>query len=307
MQKFELISNHDRLPLHGLVVVPKDCEPKAILQILHGMCEHKERYAAFLQEMTSHGFVCAIHDHRGHGESVRQKEDLGYFYQDGGSAMVTDAYQVTQWIQAQFPNLPLFLLGHSMGSLVARCYLKRYPDVLDGLILCGSPSAAIGVGLGERVRAMLARKKGEQYHSEWLGKTVFSGFEKPFRVEGRKNAWLCRDSKVVDAYNQDPLCTFNFSLNGYEALLYLLRNTYDTENWNVVQPNLPIRFLSGAEDPCRGNDAKFNQAVELLRSVGYTDVTARLFPGMRHEILNELQKELVYADVQNTLEQWIHS
>ena len=176
MQKFELISNHDRLPLHGLVVVPKDREPKAILQILHGMCEHKDRYAAFLQEMTSHGFVCAIHDHRGHGESVRQKKDLGYFYQDGGSAMVTDAYQVTQWIQAQFPNLPLFLLGHSMGSLVARCYLKRYPDVLDGLILCGSPSAAIGVGLGERVRAMLARKKGEQYHSEWLGKTVFSGF-----------------------------------------------------------------------------------------------------------------------------------
>ena len=79
MQKFELISNHDRLPLHGLVVVPKDREPKAILQILHGMCEHKERYAAFLQEMTSHGFVCAIHDHRGHGESVRPKEDLGYF------------------------------------------------------------------------------------------------------------------------------------------------------------------------------------------------------------------------------------
>ena len=109
---------------------------------------------------------------------------------------------------------------------------------------------------------------------------------------------------MVDAYNADPLCSFNFSLNGYEALLYLLRTVYSTEDWRVTQPELPIRFFSGAEDPCRDSDQKFQQAAELLRSVGYQNVTARLFPAMRHEILNEPQKELVYQDILKTIQIW---
>ena len=126
----------------------------------HTACrEHKERYLPFLQEMADHGYLCIIHDHRGHGESVRQPEDLGYFYPDGGTAIVSDLYQVTRWIREQYPELPLYLFGHSMGSLVVRCYLKRYPDVPDGVFVCGSPSAVFGMGLGERVRALLARKR----------------------------------------------------------------------------------------------------------------------------------------------------
>lgn len=304
MQEFTLYSHHDRLPLKGILVCP-ETTPRAIVQVSHGMCEHKERYLPFLQFLAEHGFVCVIHDHRGHGGSVRQPEDLGYFYPDGGVALVSDLYQVSRWVRRKYPELPLFLFGHSMGSLAVRCYLKRYPDQLSGLFVCGSPSDTWGLELGERFRAVLAKKKGAQYHSKWLAETVFVVFQKPFREENRRNAWICSDPNVVDAYNADPLCDFNFSLNGYEALLYLLRTTYDPEDWRVLQPELPIRFLSGGEDPCRGSDQKFEQAVELLRSVGYRNVTSRLFPEMRHEILNETHRELVYQDVLETLEQWL--
>ena len=134
-ETFVLESHHDRLLLHGLVVRPEQEPCRGILQVAHGMCEHKERYLPFLQEMADHGYLCIIHDHRGHGESVRQPEDLGYFYPDGGTAIVSDLYQVTRWIREQYPELPLYLFGHSMGSLVVRCYLKRYPDVPDGVRL----------------------------------------------------------------------------------------------------------------------------------------------------------------------------
>ena len=161
---------------------------------------------------------------------MRQTEDLGYFYPDGGPALVSDLYQVTRWIREQYPELPLYLFGHSMGSLAVRCYLKRYPDVPDGVFVCGSPSAAFGLELGERVRAVLAKKKGASYQSMRLADAVFSGFQKPFRDEGRDNAWICSDPAVVDAYNADPLCTFCFTLNGYEALLYLLRTAAAKRN-----------------------------------------------------------------------------
>ena len=254
--------------------------------------------------MADHGYVCVIHDHRGHGGSVRQTEDLGYFYPDGGPALVSDLYQVTRWIREQYPELPLYLFGHSMGSLAGRGYLKRYPDVPDGVFVCGSPSAAFGRELGERVRAVLAKKKGASYQSKRLADAVFSGFQKPFRDEGRDNAWICSDPAVVDAYNADPLCTFCFTLNGYEALLYLLRTAYSETEWRVTKPELPIRFLSGADDPCRGNDEKFAQAAQLLRQVGYQNVSSRLFSGMRHEILNETEKSLVYQDVLEALDAW---
>lgn len=144
IQKFTLESHHDRLLLQGLLVLPEQKPPRAVFQVAHGMCEHKERYLPFLQEMADHGYVCVIHDHRGHGGSVRQTEDLGYFYPDGGPALVSDLYQVTRWIREQYPELPLYLFGHSMGSLAVRCYLKRYPDVPDGVFVAALPALPSG-------------------------------------------------------------------------------------------------------------------------------------------------------------------
>ena len=297
-------SEADGLDISVLAVVPDETPYRGILQLVHGMSEYKERYLPFMEYMAKRGYVCVIHDHRGHGKSVRAMDDLGYMYGGGADAILKDIEVVNREMHQQLPDLPLILFGHSMGSLAVRCYLKRYPDVPDGVFVCGSPSAAFGLELGERVRAVLAKKKGASYQSKRLADAVFSGFQKPFRDEGRDNAWICSDPAVVDAYNADPLCTFCFTLNGYEALLYLLRTAYSETEWRVTKPELPIRFLSGADDPCRGNDEKFAQAAQLLRQVGYQNVSSRLFPGMRHEILNETEKSLVYHDVLETLDAW---
>lgn len=302
---FTIPSNQDQLPLSVMLITPpENITPCGILQVSHGMCDHKERYQSFLEYMTKHGYLCIIHDHRGHGKSIRKETDLGYFYTNPGQATVADLHQITEWITKEYPSLPIFLLGHSMGSLIARCYLKQYPDVLDGLILCGSPSAALAMDRMQRMTSRLIERKGKEYHSKWIEKTIYTAFQHPFRSEKRKNAWICSDPTVVETYNQDPLCQFNFTLNGYEALLYFLRTTYDKGDWTVTQPDLPIRFLSGAEDPCRGNDEKFQQAVQRLKTAGYQNVTSHLFPHMRHEILNEQGKAFVYADILETLAAW---
>lgn len=304
-QTFTLFSEQDGLPLFGLLFVPTETTPRAIVQISHGMCEHKERYLDFLQALTEQGFLCLIHDHRGHGESVHSKEQLGYFGENGAEAVVADLYQITRWIQAQYTDLPIFLIGHSMGSLIARCYLRQYPDILDGLLLIGSPSPLPAMTRMQSILNRIIAHKKDTAHSKHIDRIMYNLFQHPFRSESRKNSWICSEETVVDAYNADPLCQFHFSLNGYAVLLSLLQTTYCTNNWHITQPNLPIRFLSGAEDPCRGSNEHWKQAVQRMRTVGYQNVSGKLFPHMRHEILNEHNKEIIYDDILETLEAWI--
>ena len=134
-----LTSKQDGLKLHVLLMEPEG-EPKGIVQIVHGMAEHKERYEPFMEMLCKHGYISVIHDHRGHGKSIRKEEDLGYFYDESGTAIIEDVHQITQWTKERYGKLPYHLFGHSMGSLVVRCYLKKYDDELDSLIVCGSPS-----------------------------------------------------------------------------------------------------------------------------------------------------------------------
>lgn len=303
-QTFTLSSEQDGLPLSGLCLVPAETPPHAIVQISHGMCEHKERYLDFLQTLTQQGFVCLIHDHRGHGKSIYSKKQLGYFGENGAEAVVADLYQMTRWIQAQYPNLPIFLIGHSMGSLIARCYLRQYPDILDGLLLIGSPSPLPAMTRIQSILNRVIAHKGDTAHSKHINRIMYNLFQRPFRSESRENSWICSQKTVVDAYNADPLCQFHFSLNGYAVLLSLLQTTYRTDDWQITKPDLPIRFLSGAEDPCRGNDEHWQQAVQRMQTIGYRNVSGKLFPHMRHEILNESHKQMVYNDILETLEAW---
>lgn len=199
-----LTSRHDGLPLDVLIVCPKR---PGILQLSHGMCEHKERYLPFMKYMALRGFACVIHDHRGHGKSVRNMSDLGYFYENGGPGLVKDLHQITRYAKKRFQGLPLFLFGHSMGSLAARVYLKYYERDLDGLIVCGSPSKPPFAGLGLAFVSMLAAVKGGQSRSRLMDK-LFTVFDLPFRSEGRSHAWICTDKAVVEAFNGKPLLQF---------------------------------------------------------------------------------------------------
>ena len=297
---FSIASHHDNLQLSVLAVCPE--KPKAVVQMAHGMCEHKERYLSFMRFLAAHGYAAFLNDHRGHGESVLDQADLGYFYDGGARALIDDMHLLTEHIRGEYPSLPIALFGHSMGSLAVRCYTKRYDKEISSLIVCGSPSANAFTGMMKKFDDLLIRTKGDRARSDVIN-TVFSGaFEARFRSEGIENAWLSSDRSVSEAYNADPLCHFTFTLNGYKALLDLLTDTYSDVGWKMENPRLPIRFLSGANDPCMVSRSAFARSVDHMRKVGYTNVSSLLFEGMRHEILNETEKESVYADILDFLE-----
>ncbi len=296
---FPLTSFQDGLPLDVLTLIPEN--PRAVLQISHGMCEHKERYLPFMEYMAKAGFVCIIHDHRGHGKSVKSMDDLGYFYEKGGPSLVKDLHQVTRYIRGLYPDLPFYLLGHSMGSLAARVYLKHYEKELDGLILSGSPSNQPLAGPGIRLVSLLALLKGDHARSPLIDRLFSASFEKPFAKEGRIHSWICSDPEVVTRYNASPYCNFTFTLNGYGALLWLVKHTYEKRGWQPKKPDLPVFFFSGSDDPCMISRKKLQEAADLLTSVGYRHVSVHCYPKMRHEILNEPGRMKVFQDILEAL------
>ena len=299
VKNISLKASADNLQLAVIYTVPAEgTEVKGILQLVHGMCEHKERYIPFMQYMSGNGWICVLHDHRGHGASVRYPNELGYFYDGGWKAMVEDVKVVTDWVRKAFPETrKLCMLGHSMGSMVVRTYLKDFDDQIDKLIVCGSPSKNPAAGIGIKLCTYIIKHYGGMSRPTLVQKMSFNSFNKRFKKEGSPNAWVCSNKEIVKAYDHDPLCQYQFTANGFFHLLNLMAETYDKIGWHMKQPALPIRFISGAEDPCMGNAKKFNQAVEFMRKVGYTNVSSHLYEGMRHEILNETDKAMVWKDV----------
>lgn len=303
--EFCIDATADNLKISVLTSEPAtDVTPKAIVQIVHGMCEHKERYLPFMQYLNTRGYICIVHDHRGHGKSIRSTDDLGYFYDGGYTAMIDDAHAVTAWAKQHFPRLPLYLFGHSMGSMVVRAYTKRYDSELSGLIVCGSPSYNAGSIVGRGVAKLLSLLRGSHHRSAFIQKLAFGHYNQKFGQVQSPNAWICSDPEIVAWYDANPLCNFTFTVNGFDNLFALMRDAYSPKQWTMEQPQLPVLFVSGADDPCLISPAKFDQAVSLMRQVGYEHVTSKLYAGMRHEILNEQGKEQVWRDIADTIDTW---
>ena len=295
MERLKINSSCDNLPLD--VIISTCADPKGIVQIAHGMCEYKERYLDFINNLNQNGYIVIIHDHRGHGKSVLNENDLGYFYNDGASAIVEDIYLLSKYIKNRFNDLPLYLLGHSMGSLIVRNYIQKYDYEIDGLIICGSPSYNKLTKVGKVVCKLFMVVKDERYCSKLMQKMFFGAFNKRF---DKQNEWICSDRNIVDAYNQDPLCTFIFTINGFYNLLTLMQRTYQPIDYSI-NSELPILFISGRDDPCLINEKAFKQAVNHIKNNGYKDVNVILFDKMRHEILNEQNKQEVYNSIINFL------
>lgn len=294
-EQISFVSKQDGLLLDGIVIAPEN--PKAVLQLAHGMCEHKERYIPFMKYMAEQGFACVIHDHRGHGKSIKSISDLGYFYENGAEAIVEDTYQILVETKKRYQGLPYILMGHSMGSMIVRCFIKKYDGEIDALIVCGSPSANEAVDFGIGLVRFLMKWKGTRGKSRLMDYIVTGNCDKVFAKERLKSSWITSDRSVVEAYNADPYCNYKFTLNGYEALLLLMKNTYSKKDWKLSNNTLPIHFIAGAEDPYITSADKFANAVQFLRDRGYKHVTSKLYEGMRHEVLNEKNKAIVYTDL----------
>lgn len=303
---FSLDASADGLKLACLQSVPDAAlgAPRGVIQLVHGMCEHKERYIPLMEFLSGKGLICVIHDNRGHGASVKTPDDLGFMYDGGWLAMVEDVRVVNDWIRTQYPDLKVILYGHSMGSMIVRSFIKRYDDHVAALLVSGCPVDNPAKAAGKALANFFGRTKGWHYRPELLQKMSFGAYNKPFAGEG-PNAWVCSNPEILKSYSEDPLCQYIFTANGFYNLLGLMQDCYSRKGWVVKNPSLHIHFMSGEEDPCRGSDSQFRKAVRLLPEVGYHNVTAQVYPAMRHEIHNEIGSQRVWDDllhfIDNTL------
>lgn len=304
VKDFNFTSDFDGLNVNAIIAVPSG-NINGVIQIVHGMCEYKERYLDFMDYLASEGFITVIHDNRGHGKSICSDEDLGFMYKNGGEGFVSDISQLNRIIREAYQGIPVFLIGHSMGSLGARCFVKKHDRDIDGLIVIGCPCFSRFSGFVRAVNSSISQKLGSRYRSAKINDITENLFNKSFSSENTAHSWICSDPSVVTKFNSDPLCNYIFTLNGYEGLLYLLKETYSRRGWNVENPHLPIRFLSGKLDPCMLSEKKFFSAVSLMEKIGYESTSHRLFDGMRHEILNEKNNTIVYKDIAKTIFSWL--
>ena len=224
-------------------------------------------------------------------------------YSGGSEAVIEDIKAVNRHAASIFPESAIYLFGHSMGSLAVRCFVKRYDSLIDGLIVCGSPSRNPAAGAGKALTKIISAIKGDRHRPAIVQKMAFDSFNKNFAMEGQ-NAWLSTDKTVVEAYNASPLCGYTFTANGFIGLFDLMQDTYSTGGWNVSRPELPVHFIAGSDDPCITSRKDFDDAVSHMKNVGYKAVTSHLYEGFRHEILNETEKQKVWDDILLLTDNW---
>ncbi|SHI36757.1 alpha/beta fold hydrolase [Parasporobacterium paucivorans] len=286
------------LPNHVTILTPPPgTDIVGTIQFVHGMAEHRQRYIEVMNFFTLNGYVCAISDLRGHGDNITRMDDLGYFGEDGLNLLVKDIHDITLYLKGSFPDLPFFLIGHSLGSLIARVYAKTYDSFLTGLILTGSPSDSPVKGAARILIKGLSLFKGARYKSPFMGNLVTGPFSRKFPEDGSCNSWITADPQVWRKYDSDEKCGFLFTLNGYEVLMNLLAAVYSPDGWKLNNPALPVVFLSGEDDPCMTDMAGFLKAVQTMKDAGYINVTYRIYKNRRHEILNDYEKEKVFEDI----------
>lgn len=305
MVDFTLLSTVPGRTLHGFRCIP-DGEIRAVLQLSHGMVEHIDRYKPLAEFLAARGILVTGHDHLGHGASIRTENDLGFFAQpDGNRAVLEDLYAVTRLTKNLYPNVPYFLLGHSMGSFYARQYLCEKGSELSGAIIMGTgyqPKALVQTA--KTLCRVLAVFFGWHHRSKLVANLSFMGYNKG--LEGRTSSdWLNRDAAEVDKYLADPKCGFTFTLNAYYSMFTGILRLYDPLLLAQVPKELPLLFLAGDADPVGEQGKGVQRAVQSLKDAGVQDIQCTLYPGARHELLLEQNRQEVFTDIASWLEQQI--
>lgn len=272
---------------------------KGIVQIAHGMAETAARYERFAEVLTENGYIVYANDHRGHGKTAKTIESLGYLAEeDGFDWLVKDLHQLSSIIKDEYPSIPLFLFGHSMGSFAVQRYIILYGDGLKGAILSGSNgNQGIIPDIGIIFAKREIRKHGRRTKSDKLNKMSFGNFNNAFKPNRTEFDWLSRDNDEVDKYINDPFCGTVFTTGYFYDFLTGLKEIENKNNLMLVPKELPIYIFSGDKDPV----GKFGKGVISLynryKKYGIKDVTYKLYKDGRHEMLNEINRNEVMDDV----------
>ncbi len=277
---------------------------KGVVQIAHGMAEHSSRYENFAGTLVKSGYIVYANDHRGHGKTAGSLDNIGYFAPNNGwNLVVGDMYKLNSIITNNHPDLPIYLLGNSMGSLLSRSYIIRYGDKLSGVVLIGTsgdpgPLKYIGI----LVAKFEMKIKGKKAKSPMLDNLSFGNYNKAFAPNRTRFDWLSRDTSNVDKYVNDPFCGDIFSAGFFYDLLTGIKDIGNFSNIENISKDLPILLLSGEDDPVGNNTRGVLQVYNLYKKAGIKDVSYKFYPGVRHEILNEVNKEEVYRDITEWLD-----
>ena len=295
--EFYFPSSDGKTQIHVEQWLPEG-EIKAVLQISHGVSEYVGRYAPFAEYLAEHGFAVIGGDHLGHGKSVAEGAPRIFFGEsDGWNHVVDDVARLRALGKEKFPNVPYFIMGHSMGSYMLRRYLIQYGDDVDGAVILGTGNQPMAVVEGGILAAKsVARAKGERYRSRLLSKLMFGAYNTRITDAKSENAWLTRDEEIVELYDNDDKCSFVFTPNAYLGFLNIIKYDIKPENVRKTPASLPVLFASGLEDPV-GDYGKGVKKAFMMYTRYLDDVELRLYEDCRHELHSELNRYEIFDDI----------
>jgi alpha-beta hydrolase superfamily lysophospholipase len=277
---------------------PDDGSLIGILHIVHGMSETAARYARFAACAAGHGYIVYGHDQRGHGQTAPSPELLGDIGPDGFRRMAEDIKTVNDVIRTRHQALPVYIMGHSMGSFLVRLYLGKYGDTVAGAIISGTGSPPrIAVRLGMQLAKREMRSKGTTGRSKGLTHLIFGRYNQSFKPNRTDFDWLSRDASEVDQYTQNPYCGQPFTNESFYHFYAGLLETLSERTLANTPQDLPMFIFSGEKDPVGGHGKGVQKYVRELYNAGFSDVAFKLYPDARHEMLNELNRDEVTADI----------
>lgn len=279
--------------------LPDEGQPKAVVQIVHGISEYVNRYDHFARFLADHGYAVCGEDHLGHGRTAKQDSKFGFFARHDGWTLVTaDVRALRQMMGEKYPEIPYFLLGHSMGSFLTRTYLCRYPGEISGAILSGTgQEPPLIVGGGKLLASLLSFLRGPEHISPLVHSLALGAYNKQFAPNRTTADWISRDEAVVDTYMADPFCQIMPTVSLYRDMLGGLQYISSRRALSQMDPNTPVYLYSGDQDPVGANGAGVRKVYGFFEQHGTKDLSLKLYEGGRHEMHNELNKEEVFADV----------
>lgn len=298
-------SNFSFLDSAGLSIFTRKWEPetsafKGIVLIIHGISEHSGRYSAFAEELTDVGYIVYAHDQRGHGKTAENQETHGYAGEDGWNLLVQDVYELTEVISNENPDLPLFIMGHSMGSFILRQYMHQYRDLqgVKGFILSGTGgSSTFMLWLARFLCTITIKKNGKMYRSKFIQGLTFKEYNAECYENRTAFDWLSRDTKVVDKYIEDDLCGRICTVSFYDDFFSGIMEVQEQANIKKIPKTIPIFVFSGQMDPVGQYGRRITSLIQSYKAVGIQDITYKLYEGGRHEMLNEINRDEVIQDI----------